>query len=201
MYLPGREHKCILPTSTVRAIFPKSKISPRITVGELQKLVVSWGHQISNNYNQTPLPYQKAIWKACQKKVSLVIKPQKPKNLELNIFRTLNQVGNRSHYETKIRFLAINTRGVSDIKRGIFMQKRTQSPLWWWILDGVGLFSVQWYWEPCQNTQLDTKTLPQVSGDFQTKIRLPLPRMYLTYAVTLLVTLQWPNNHSSSSNC
>lgn len=51
MYLPGREHKCILPTSTVRVMLPESKISPRITVGELQKLVVSWGHQVSNNYN------------------------------------------------------------------------------------------------------------------------------------------------------
>ena len=47
--LPGRGRKCILPPRTVRQMVREAKGNPRATVGELQNLVASWGHQVSKS--------------------------------------------------------------------------------------------------------------------------------------------------------
>jgi hypothetical protein len=44
---PGRGHVSILTTRTVRRMVPVAKTSPRITAGELQTLVGSWGQKVS----------------------------------------------------------------------------------------------------------------------------------------------------------
>ena len=46
--LPGRGPMFILsPHTTARRMIREAKNSPRITVGELQRKVASWGHQVS----------------------------------------------------------------------------------------------------------------------------------------------------------
>ena len=47
--LPGRGRKCILPPRTVRQMVRETKGNPRATVGELQNLAASWGHQVSKS--------------------------------------------------------------------------------------------------------------------------------------------------------
>src|SRR4029434_4649958 len=44
---PGRGRVCTLTPCTVRRMVRLAKESPRITAGELQKLVESWGQKVS----------------------------------------------------------------------------------------------------------------------------------------------------------
>lgn len=50
---PGRGRVSILTPRTVRRMVRVAQKSPRITAGELQTLVGSWGQKVSN-YDQTP---------------------------------------------------------------------------------------------------------------------------------------------------
>ena len=44
--LPGRGPMFILPPHTLRGVIREAKKYPRITVGEFQRKLASWGHQV-----------------------------------------------------------------------------------------------------------------------------------------------------------
>src|SRR4029434_9819867 len=67
---PGRGRVCTLTPRTVRRMVQLAKESSRITAGELQKLVESWGQKV---YKSTS---PQVVWEGCQKKASAVNQQQ-----------------------------------------------------------------------------------------------------------------------------
>src|SRR4029434_7762786 len=69
---PGRGPVCKLTPRTVRRMVRVAKESPRITAGELQRLVESWGQKVSKTTIRRHLHHHKG----CQKKASAVNQQQ-----------------------------------------------------------------------------------------------------------------------------
>ena len=79
--LPGRGRKCILPPRTVRQMVREAKGNPRATVGELQNLVASWGHQVSKSTIRRHLHANRLFGRVARKK-PLLRATNKRKRLE-----------------------------------------------------------------------------------------------------------------------
>ena len=109
--LPGRGPMFILPPRTARRMIREAKKSPRITVGELQRKVASWGHQVSKTTIRHHLHANKLFGRHARKKPFLSFH-HKRKCLEF-AKRYWNFDWNRVLWsdETKISFLATNTQG------------------------------------------------------------------------------------------
>ena len=73
---PGRGRVCTLTPRTVRRMVRLAKESPRITAGELQKLVGVLGSKSLQNYHQTPPISPQVVWEGCQTKASAVNQQQ-----------------------------------------------------------------------------------------------------------------------------
>src|SRR4029434_6947468 len=70
---PGRGPVCKLTPRTVRRMVRLAKESPRITAGELQRLVESWGQKVSKTTIRRHLPHHKLFWRVARKKPLLSI--------------------------------------------------------------------------------------------------------------------------------
>src|SRR4029434_9233647 len=73
---PGKGRVCTLTPHTVRRIFRLAKESPRITAGELQRLVESWGQKVSKTTIRCHLHHHKLFWRVARKKASAVNQQQ-----------------------------------------------------------------------------------------------------------------------------
>src|SRR4029434_9196010 len=69
---PGRGRVCKLTPRTVRRMVRLAKASPRITAGELQRLVESWGQNVSKTTIRRHLHHHKLFWRVARKKASAV---------------------------------------------------------------------------------------------------------------------------------
>src|SRR4029434_2830563 len=70
---PGRGHVCTLTPRTVRRIIQLAKSSPRITAGELQRFVESWGQKVSKTTIRCHLHHHKLFGWVARKKPLLSI--------------------------------------------------------------------------------------------------------------------------------
>ena len=70
---PGRGPICKLTPRTVRRMVRLAKESPRITAGELQKLIESWGQKVSKTTIRRHLHHHKLFWRVARKKPLLSI--------------------------------------------------------------------------------------------------------------------------------
>ena len=70
---PGRGRVCTLTPRTVRRMVRLAKESSRITAGELQKLVESWGHKVSETTIRRHLHHHKLFGRVARKKPLLSI--------------------------------------------------------------------------------------------------------------------------------
>src|SRR4029434_10762560 len=68
---PGRGRVCSLTPRTVRRIVRLAKESPRITAGELQRLVESWGQKVSKTTIRRHLHHHKLFGRVARKKALL----------------------------------------------------------------------------------------------------------------------------------
>src|SRR4029434_8238105 len=73
---PGRGCVCTLTSRTVRRMVRLAKASPRITAGELQRLVESWGQNVSKTTIRRHLHHHKLFWRVARKKASAVNQQQ-----------------------------------------------------------------------------------------------------------------------------
>src|SRR4029434_7924777 len=70
---PGRGPVCKLTPCAVRRMVRLAKESPRITAGELQRLVESWGQKVSKTTIRHHLYHHKLFWRVVRKKPLLSI--------------------------------------------------------------------------------------------------------------------------------
>ena len=70
---PGRGRVCTLTPRTVRRMVRLVKESPRITAGELHRLVESWGQKVSKTTIRRHLHHHKLFWRVARKKPLLSI--------------------------------------------------------------------------------------------------------------------------------
>src|SRR4029434_7243158 len=70
---PGRGPVCKLTPCPVRRMVRLEKKSPRITAGEMQRLVESWGQKVSKTTISRHLHHHKLFWRVASKKTLLSI--------------------------------------------------------------------------------------------------------------------------------
>src|SRR4029434_2944205 len=73
---PGRGPVCKLTPRTMRRMVRVAKESPRITAGELQRLVESWGQKVSKTTIRRHLHHHKLFGRVARKKASAVNQQQ-----------------------------------------------------------------------------------------------------------------------------
>ena len=149
MNLPGRERKCIFPLHTVRRSVQGAEKS-LITVGELQKLVTSWGHKVSKITIRCHLHASKLFGWVARK--TLLSPNHKCKCLEFAKGHwNLNWNKVLLSDETEIELFGNKHLRWDWRKKSHSHAENDLIPteLWWWICDVVGLFGFYWSWGPC----------------------------------------------------
>ena len=135
--LPGRGPMFILLPHTAGRMTREAKNSPKITVGELQREVASWG-QVSKTTIRPHLHANKLFGRHARKKPFLSLH-HKYKRLELLTGTVFSR-----QMKLKFTFSATNTQSEFCVKSRLHIPKITCK-----FFDVVWLFFLQRPWEPC----------------------------------------------------